>query len=281
MRANEDRARFLAARVSSLLDDIEYETVRTEESREAVYRLRYECYLAEGAIMANERGQFSDHFDEQSNGFLFAIRYRGKLISSIRLHIATPNYPNTPSVPAFADVLSAITERGETFVDPTRFVVDGRVRAATALMPYATLRLAAMAADHFDTDHIIATARLEHMPFYSRIFRLEPRTQPRDYLGLVKPLSLMSNDTETIRDQVYGRYPIFSSDPEEREALFGMSRSTDFLNLQATRANDNNGREFRRYPFPLPQTDNEQDGVKAHSNRTELGELRDEPGAFT
>ncbi|NDV85811.1 hypothetical protein GTW51_03745 [Aurantimonas aggregata] len=251
MSTTDNRAGLFALKVSSLLEDLEYDRVVTDEQREAVYRLRYDCYLSEAAIMPSDQARFTDPFDEQSNGFLFAIRHGDRLISSIRLHIATPEYPDTPSTTAFSDVLGEITGRGETFVDPTRFVVDRRVRAATALMPYATLRLAAMAADHFDTDHIIATARLEHTPFYRRVFQLEPRTQPRDYLGLVKPLCLMSNDTETIREKVYTRFPIFSSDPEEREALFGVSRSTDFLNRHAVLANDNVGRSFRRYPIPV------------------------------
>jgi N-acyl-L-homoserine lactone synthetase len=262
MSTVDGRTGQFALRVSSLLDTLEFDRVETEEQREAVYRLRYDCYLAEAAIEPREQRRFTDRFDEQSNGFLFAIRHRERLISSIRIHIATPEYPHTPSTTAFSDVLGALTGRGETFVDPTRFVVDRRVRAATALMPYATLRLAAMAADHFDTDHIIATARLEHTPFYRRIFQLEPRTPPRDYLGLVKPLCLMSNDTETIREKVYTRYPIFSSDPEERAALFGPSRSTDFLNRHAARANDNDGRSFRRYPMPVGQAGQDRSTAK-------------------
>ncbi|UIJ72807.1 acyl-homoserine-lactone synthase [Aurantimonas sp. HBX-1] len=268
MSTTDHREGLFALKVSSLLEDIEYDRVETDEQREAVYRLRYDCYLSEAAIDPREHPRFTDPFDEQDNGFLFAIRYRDRLISSIRLHIATPEYPDTPSMTAFADVLGVLTGRGETFVDPTRFVVDRRVRAATALMPYATLRLAAMAADHFDTDHIIATARLEHTPFYRRIFQLEPRTQPRDYLGLVKPLCLLSNDTETIRERVYTRYPIFSSDPEEREALFGVSRSTDFLNRHAMLANDNDGRPFRRYPMPVDLT-----GTARAESRRRLEEI--------
>ena len=251
MRPNENPASALALRVAYLLDEIDYELVETGEQREAVFRLRYDCYLAERAIEPNEAELFSDVFDGQDNGFLFAVRFQGRLIGSIRIHIATPERPNSPSMTAFPDVLGPILERGETFVNPSRFVIDGNVRLATPLMPYATLRLASMAADHFDTDHIIATARPEHTPFYRRIFQLEPRTSPRDYPGLVKPLCLMSNDTDTIRERVYTRYPIFSSDPEERAAVYGPVRPVSLLNRHALRMNDN-VRVFRRYPIPEP-----------------------------
>jgi len=246
MRTGENLASVLAVRVTSLLDDVEYTLVDPEAQREAVYRLRYDCYLAEQAIIPNDHEIFDDEFDGQSNSFLFGISLQGRLISSIRIHIVSPECPYSPSMTAFSDVLRPVTDRGETFTDPSRFVIDRNVRGFTPLMPYVTLRLASMAADHFDTDHILATARIEHTPFYRRIFRLEPRTPPRAYPGLVKPLCLLSNEMDVIRDKVYSRYPIFSSDAAEREAIFGPVRSPDLLNRKALLANDN-GRRYRRY----------------------------------
>ena len=213
---------------------------------EEIYRLRYDCYLAEGAIEPTDRAQFFDDFDEYPNCFHFGIRFEGRLVSAIRLHVCSPEYRAGPGLSVYPETLGPIVDRSESFIDPTRFVVDASIRRATPFMPFATLRLAAMAADHFDTTQILATVRIEHVPFYRRIFGLAPLTKPRAYPTLTKPICLMANYTDVIREEVYARYPVFSSDPGERIALFGPSRSRDFLHFGAPSANDNAGRNFYR-----------------------------------
>ena len=251
-----------AKRILDFSAEIEYERVDSASQRDEAYRLRYMCYLAEGAIMSNSQESFSDIFDEDANCFIYLVRFRGRVVSSVRLHVACEAHPHSPSMIAFPDVLQPIVERGEAYVDPTRFVINPGIRSITTMMPYATLRLASMAADHFNAGHIIATARIEHTPFYRRIFRLEPRTEARAYPGLIKPLCLMSNDTGTIREKVYSRYPIFSSDPEERSDVFGPSRSLDMIGAAPSVSNDNedardfgevDGPLYRRYPLPEPR----------------------------
>ncbi|WP_102958703.1 N-acyl amino acid synthase FeeM domain-containing protein [Mangrovicella endophytica] len=236
-----------AERLEALMHGVSYFPVRTEQDRELIYRLRYDCYLNEKAITENPLRRYFDRHDEDENVFIFGICYDGQLAGSIRMHICSPYWPTGPGMDVFPEILGPMIERGESFVDPTRFVVDERVRRATSLMPFATLRLAAMAADHFDTEQILATVRIEHTPFYRRIFQLEPLSEPRHYPSLTKPIVMMSNYTDIIRDAVYTRYPVFSSDPEERFELFGPSRSQDFGVSRRASVNDNEGRIFRKY----------------------------------
>ena len=148
---------------------------------EEIYRLRYDCYLAEGAIEPTDRAQFFDDFDEYPNCFHFGIRFEGRLVSAIRLHVCSPEYRAGPGLSVYPETLGPIVDRSSPSSIPP---ASSSMRASAGrlpFMPFATLRLAAMAADHFDTTQILATVRTEHVPFYRRIFGLAPLTKPRDY----------------------------------------------------------------------------------------------------
>lgn len=238
----QPKIRSFAEKLSSLMEKVSYFRALDERSLDRVYRLRHDAYMQEGAIEPRADLRFADAHDDDPNALIFGIELDGVLAGSIRLHVCSLAHPNGPGLDVFPDVLTPMLERDESFVDPTRFVVDATVRRATSLMPFATLRLASMAADHFRTDQILATVRIEHVPFYRRIFCLEPKSEPRIYPSLKKPIVIMSNYMADIRDGVYERYPIFSSTNSERSSLFGPSRRLDMEDAPSLPFNDNAGR---------------------------------------
>ncbi len=222
-----------AERVLSLAQRIEYFRAEDDHERNEIFRLRYKAYRREQAIAPNADGLFYDPHDEDDNAFLFGIRLDGRLAGSIRVHVCSPEFAVSPGLEVFPDILEPLLDAGESFSDPTRFVVDPDLRSETSLLPHFGLRLGSMACDHFGLDQILATVRQEHAPFYKRLFGLDLLTAPRDYPNLTKPICLMSGYMDEIREKSYRRVPVFPSTSTERALLYGPS--TD-RSLQMRRA---------------------------------------------
>jgi hypothetical protein len=203
-----------------LLDRVDYRLAETEAEKEAIYSLRYRAYLHEGAIEPRADRRLTDRFDELPNSWLFGIHLDGKLTSSIRMSLATPDNDDTPAVEAFRDLLAPELAQGKVIVDPNRFVADPLSRTKYPELPYVTLRLAYVACEHFKADIGTATVRKEHQAFYKRVFLHKTLCAPRPYPSLTKPLCLMAVDYPTMCEKVFRRYPLFRSSAFERQILF-------------------------------------------------------------
>jgi len=207
-------------RVAHLLDRIDCRPAESAHEREAIFRLRYQAYLREGAIGPNFAGTFADPYDETDNAVLFGLYLDGALASSIRLHVASRAHRDFPSRKVFADLLEPELEAGRVIVDPTRFVTDRRHSRLNPGLPHVTLRLAWLAAGHFGAEHFLVAVRAEHQAFYRRTFNHRPICEPRPYPLLAKPISLMTVHYPAVADQVHQRYPFFRSTFFERRMLF-------------------------------------------------------------
>lgn len=207
--------------VADLVRRVEYRRVVTAAEREAVFRLRYDCYLREGAILPNETGLFADDFDDAPNVFIFSLHLDGVLASSIRVHVASPQHPIAPALSVFGDVLGPRIARGEVIVDPTRFVVDQELSRIHPGLAYATVRMGMLAAEYAEADYALATVRTEHRAFYKRLLFMEPVGEPRLYPNLKNPINLMGVSFPLMRQRVYDRYPFMMSTREEQDRLFG------------------------------------------------------------
>jgi len=203
-----------------LLYRVDYRLCETEAEKEEIYQLRYRAYLNDGVIEPRADRKLADRFDDAANSWTFAVYFDAELVSSLRISVATPSSPSTPSVEVFEDVLEPHLAQGKVIIDPTRFVADpSRVRKLPEL-PYFTLRLAYVACEYFNADLGTAAVRAEHQAFYRRVFMHEVLGPPRFYPKLMKPFSLMAVDFQGLRDKVFQRYPIFHSTYFERRMLF-------------------------------------------------------------
>lgn len=209
-----------ADRISQLLDKIDCRIIETDEERSAVARLRYDAYLREGAIGPNASKSFTDPYDDKKNVWIFGLYIDDELASSIRIHAATKHFPIFPSLSVFSDLLEPELEAGKTIIDPTRFVTDRRLSRLHPGLPYVTLRLCWLAAEHFEADHFLVAVRSEHQAFYRRVFNHHSICGPRTYPLLSKPITLMTVNPTHVEDQVYRRYPFFRSTYFERRMLF-------------------------------------------------------------
>jgi N-acyl-L-homoserine lactone synthetase len=232
-------------RVAQLLSRIEFRRADSDEQREAIFRLRYQAYTREGAISPNSSGMFSDRYDETDNAYLFGLYIDDELASSLRLHVASKECPDFPSLEVFRDFLQPELDAGKVLVDSTRFVADETLSRVHRGLPYATLRLCMLAAEHFHADDLLAAVRAEHQAFYRRAFSHRLICEPRPYPQLVKPISLMTVHYPTAAGQLYRRYPFFRSTPFERRTLFER-------NPAAAHQTSSKLQGIRRRPFVEP-----------------------------
>lgn len=209
-----------------VLDQVDYRLAVTDEDKDAIYRLRYRAYLNEGAIEPNADGITTDRYDEMSNTWVFGIYMAGVLASSIRISVASPEMPTSPSVDVFSDILGPEVARGKVIVDPTRFVADQALARRYPELPYVTVRLGYIACGYFNADIGLATVRAEHRAFYRRVFLQQALCEPRLFPGLLKPVGLMAADYPEIRERVFQRFPYMRSSHFERRMLFGRNEAT-------------------------------------------------------
>ena len=212
--------RNLGDRVLSLLERVDYRRAETAEEKEAIFRLRYQAYLREGAIAPSASERFADDLDETDNAWIFGVYVDGELASSIRLHVASRQSPDLPALNVFSDLLSPEIGAGKTIIDPTRFVADRTASRRFPELCYVTTRLAWLASDYFQASLLLATVRTEHQAFYRRVFGHRLICDARHYPSLAKPISLMALDFAMARERVPLRYPFFRSTFFERRMLF-------------------------------------------------------------
>jgi hypothetical protein len=233
-------------RFTDLLDRLDYRLIETDDEREQIFRLRYEAYLREGAIAANFTKKLSDRFDDAENSWTFGLHIDGKIVSSVRICVSSPEQPLTPAVEAFPDILGPEIERGKIIVDPNRFVSAAKATRAYPELPYLTVRLGFIACPYFGADIATASVRREHQAFYKRIFGLKPMCEPRPYPTVTKPLSLMMVDYHSVREKILAR-PYFHSSFFERRMLFERAalprRTAAMLQAKLPTANINDARE--------------------------------------
>jgi hypothetical protein len=60
-------------RIAQLLRKVEYRRAESTDEREAIFRLRYQAYLREGAIGPNSSKRFTDPVDNQANTWNFGV----------------------------------------------------------------------------------------------------------------------------------------------------------------------------------------------------------------
>lgn len=220
-----------ATSLMDILDRVEYRRVRQDEQFDPVYRLRYEAYRREDGVPVNSEKVARDHLDEVPNAMCHGVYVDGVLVSSIRLHYVTAEFPYSPCTQVWPDTLKPMLEEGKTYIDPSRFTADREAALALPALPFLTLRIAAMACEYFAADYCLAGVRDEHAAFYKRVFGSRPIAGEGRYPGLNFPMTLYAAEVGGIRNRVADRFPFFMSTPEERERMFGGNSDAHYLSL--------------------------------------------------
>ena len=208
-------------RLYLLLDRVDYRIAVNDEDREAVFRLRYDAYLKEQMIAPSLSERLSDRYDDLDNTMIFGLWLDGQLASTLRITVASEDYPESPAIGSFGDVLVPLVADGKVLIDATRFATrEDYSRRYPGLMPYVTTRIAWMATSFYGADLFLGSVRTEHQAFYKRVLGGVVASEPRNYHGLMKPLSLMICDYRAEKERVELRNPCLRSSYFERRAMF-------------------------------------------------------------
>lgn len=200
-----------------LMDELEYRPIHTQEDLEQVGLLRSRSYRAYNIMQRSD--PIIDELDRHSHAFVFALYYRERMISTIRLHHLVAEHRHGTSYDGFANVLDPLLDQGLTFVDSVRHASEPDMLGELP-MPFLTMRLVAMACQHFEVDYTLASIKRAHFAFYRRNFGATQLADEHQYGGFAVPFGLFASSYAMMRDTVLGRYPFFRSLPRERELLF-------------------------------------------------------------
>ncbi len=201
---------------------VDYRRADTDEDREAIYRLRYEAYLREGAIEPNFARRLTDRYDDLDNAWIIGLHVDGRLVSSFRFHVATQEFPDMPAMQVFGDVLTPALESGHTVVDPTRFVIDPQLASETPELHLSDGAGRAHGGGVLPCRHgaghgarrasgILSPGLRPHADLRAAaLSRADQADQPDD-----------ADNPDEVRERINRRYPFFVSSLAEQAALFG------------------------------------------------------------
>ncbi len=209
-----------AERLFELLDRTDYRVAVTDEDREAIFRLRYDAYVGANGILPSFSKRLSDRYDDLDNTTIFGIFVDQELAATIRVSVATADYPEFPGMEVFPEILQPELAAGKVIIDPTRLASREEFsRKYPSLLPYMITRLPWMVAEYFKADIILAAVKPEHRAFYERVFDCRVVGEPAFYPSLMSAHHLMTCDFPNVRDKVHQNHPVFRSSYFERRTL--------------------------------------------------------------
>lgn len=207
--------------VLEVLRRTEYRRVEGGEDLEDIYRLRYKAYHRSDMVPTLPEASVHDALDELPNAYRFAVYVDGNLVSTLRLHHLSAEFPVSPSMNMYGDLLAPRVAAGDSFIDPTRFAVDSDWSRIYPQLPYLTLRLAGMACIHFNAPYCLSLIQPFHAAFYKKIYKSRQIGEYRTYrTGVDFTVGLFEAEVFKIQRWSYARYPFFRSTALERHLLF-------------------------------------------------------------
>jgi len=126
----------LSESIVRLLGSVDARRADSDEQREAIFRLRYDAYRREGVISASPSATFSDSYDQTPNAYLIGLYIEGKLASSIRIHVASREYPDCPTLEVFPEILQPELDAGKIIIDGNAAAALGCVFAGVTVVTW-------------------------------------------------------------------------------------------------------------------------------------------------
>jgi hypothetical protein len=199
---------------------------RIHGGRDAIFKLRYQCFLRAGLISQNSFGRYIETDDHAANAYLMGLYVERRLVSSLRLQIGSPISPKFSSLELFPYVLEPLLRSNKTVVDLSCVATDAELARPYGLLPYLILRSWIIAAEHFHADYIVAAVRPQHQLFYQRVLNCElhsKRVLPSHQLA---PVGLVTLNFATSARRLCEKLPFLRSTSSERQQIFDGDRTS-------------------------------------------------------
>ncbi len=158
--------------------------VHSDELKDEVFALRYRAYRHEEAIEQSDIARFEDKYDRQPNHVLWALTEHGKVVGSIRSTLFDPTQPwNIPEMDGYPEDVGRVVPAGSRIVSGNRFVIDPDRADRDSAYAMLLLRHHMLIAQQ-RADFALAAVRVNHLPFYRRVLKLERASEAKIYPGL-------------------------------------------------------------------------------------------------
>lgn len=217
------------------LEKIEYRKITTSKDIEDVQKLRFEAYSRENNVFSDKAFFRSDKFDNEKNAEIFGLYIENRLASSLRLHRVSAETPQTPSAIYFPEFFAARLAKGDSFLEPTRFVISEEFARRYPSMHFMTMRVCFMATVYYAMPFIMCSVRAEHGSYYKRFFGMRAEVVGKTVPTIAVPADLYVGNVAEKLPLVEKRLPFMRSTEEERRALFDDSFEEPRIRLVAGR----------------------------------------------
>ena len=192
--------------------------VHSPELRDEVFALRYRAYRHEDAIEECASERFEDKYDAQPNQVLWALTEHEKVVGSIRTTWYDPSEPwLIPEMEGYAEDVAKAVPAGKRMLSGNRFVTEPDRTDRDSLFALVLLRQHMLVAN-LRAEHALAAVRVNHLPFYRRVLKLERASEGRLYPGLASVMYLTACDFSRNIDQVFASTPMLR--PRGYERMF-------------------------------------------------------------
>lgn len=184
-----------------------------------VARLRYQCYRSVDAIRENEREEFQDLYDAQTNTKSCMVFEDNQLVGSIRACVYAAELGNM-AIPAFEVYKEDIRQSiglDKVIVESNRFVIT-QEKADSKILFKVPFRFIVLNINKFDADYVITAVREKHVPLYQRFLTMEPISQPKKYPGIDVNMVLMAGNCKKGMNALTVREPMYAIPPYEVES---------------------------------------------------------------
>ncbi len=210
------------SKILNILDEIEYRRIDLIDEMNEIGRIRSEAYTIANLLTLD--GQpLIDEVDFDSHAYVFGVYYKGKLVSTVRLHHITPDHRVSTTFSIFPAPLNAWLDEGKSLIDPVRLAANPEAMKEVPALPYVTLRLATIAARHLKADYVIQLSTPQHAAFYRRVFLGREIAAPIIGGNFNIPLGLQATTVSETDAAIHRRFPFFRATADEAGALFDRS----------------------------------------------------------
>lgn len=182
----------------------------TNQTRDEVYRIRYDCYRRDNSIDPNPSERFSDAFDDSPNHFSFLLGSTEESLATVRISVVRPDlgWKQSPALHVYGDSPALQSIASESYVEASRLCFAPQARPNTFISLLGNM---AALAEFYSVRWLVACPRIEQAKTYQRLFGFTPIAEPRTYYGVRFTTQLLAVSLDQLRSHVRHDRRMFQS----------------------------------------------------------------------
>ena len=197
---------------ASIFDGLQVDLALSEADLKEVYALRYQAYVAEGALEPRAVPMFIDRYDLLQTSAIVVVRDAGEIVGSIRMAVQPGNtsgiadFLSSPEFQVFPDLISDLECPDRPMISGARFAIQPKHRRRKQIAMLILYALVS-ASGAVGAKWALATARGSHLAFYRRMLLMKEISEPRLMPGLTLEYALLASDVDKSLTESLSRFP--------------------------------------------------------------------------